>query len=158
MSVQCAVSGRQEGLPGNTLRILNPALFALGVATGRGALLQHPSFGTSQAAVDLLQFTAILNLNAKVLYARGRSTPADREVEPRIIQHPSGIVGFDQARRAAKELGVERHTLIQIANRHVNMKTLHETLLLRGRTAAGAQLRPPQQFLVRNPSSAFIRS
>jgi len=40
----------------------------------------------------------------------------------------------------------------------MDMKTLHEAFLLRGAAAVGRQLRPPQQFSVRNRSRAFIRS
>jgi hypothetical protein len=74
------------------------------------------------------------------------------------MQHPPGVIALEHARLATEELGVELNALIQIAHGHMDMKTLHEAFLFRGAAAVGRQLRPPQQFSVRNPSRAFIRS
>jgi len=107
---------------------------------------------------DLLELGAILNLNPDMLHAGRRAALADGEVDPRVFQYPLGIIALAHAGFGAERQRVRPHACGEIANRHMDVKTLHQALLLRGATTAGAQRWPPQQFSVRKPSSACISS
>jgi hypothetical protein len=54
---------------------------------------------------------------------------ADREIDPRVVEHPLGVIIFDDGRLGRKEGRVEPDRLSQVVNRHVHMQALHHFLL-----------------------------
>jgi len=54
----------------------------------------------------------------------------DREVEPRIVQHPFRVIGFDDFGLGAEERRVEADAFRQIGHRDVHMETFHGVLLI----------------------------
>jgi transposase len=55
---------------------------------------EHRPLGALQALVDLLELSAILNLNPDVLHPGRCAALADGEVDPRVFQHPLPIVAL----------------------------------------------------------------
>src|SRR5450631_880782 len=105
--VDSALAGRQERLPFNALRILDPAFLALSVAASRLTLFNHRTFGALEPLVHFLKFRAIFDLNAEMVNARRCIVPADGKVHARILEHPLGIVVFCDDRFGAKELPIK---------------------------------------------------
>jgi len=66
VTVYRALAGRQEDLPLLALRVLDPALFAVRVTTGRRALFEHRTIDAPQAGVQVLKFLAALGLYPQV--------------------------------------------------------------------------------------------
>lgn len=56
-----------EGFPDDTLRVGDPALFRLGIATGRRAFFKDRPVGGSQAAIDIRQFVPTFDRDAEML-------------------------------------------------------------------------------------------
>ena len=71
----------------------------------------------------------------------------NREIDPRVVQHPFGIVRLGYAGRFAKQAGIEGDRGIEVFNPDVDVKTLHDAIL--SAICVGAQLPPAQQFSVR---------
>src|ERR1700730_12747797 len=89
----------------------------------------------------------------------------DGEIDPRIVQHPLGVIGLGDGWRCGKQRGVETDGARPIVDRDVNVYTLHETrsffrVVLVGlhSTCAHAVATPWQQFAVRKASKPFMVS
>src|SRR5689334_11714876 len=66
-AVDGALAGGVERLPGDAGRIGDPALLRLVVAAGRLAFLEDRPVGGLEPAVDLLQLSAVLDLDAEMV-------------------------------------------------------------------------------------------
>jgi len=79
----------QESLPLDALRVVDPALFTVRIATGSLALLDHRAFGSLQSLVDLRDFAAMLNLDPQT------ATPEPRVLKSvvQLNQNNAGVYG-----------------------------------------------------------------
>src|SRR5215831_15712120 len=85
-----------KGLPRHALRIGNPLLVRLGVAAGGVLRLNDRPLGPAQPVIDLRQFGLVLGLDTEMRDAgRSAGTGADREIDPRIVEHPFNVIVFD---------------------------------------------------------------
>ena len=173
-----ALARGQEGFPGNAGRIVDPRFLRLGVAAGGLALLDDVAAGLAQAGVHLAQFAGILDLDAEMVEAGFAAPRRDREIHPRIVQHPFGVVRLHHGGPGREQRRVEADGLRNVADGHVHMQALHRSssvfdVLISDRyfpwqmkpghavtffrlettaglhSTAGAQGAPPQQFSVR---------
>src|SRR5579863_5425759 len=154
----------EEDLPLLALRVFHPTLLAVGVTTGRRALLVHRATDALQTRIQVTELSAALSLNPEFLNPNPCVPLADCEVRPRIIEHPLRVVGLAHRRLGSEELCIETNRLVKIPDGHMDMQTLH-ALFLNGeeaatgsQSAAQASFARLQQFSVRNPTKAFMRS
>src|SRR5690606_8950803 len=92
-----------EGLPARALRILGPQLVRLRVAADRGRLRHHGAAGRVEAATERGQRLAAVRLDAEVVDAWRPAGGRDREVDPRILEHPLGVVVLEHGRLGAEQ-------------------------------------------------------
>src|SRR5690606_40477277 len=93
-----------EGLPARALRILGPQLVRLRVAADRRLLRHHAAAGRVEAAAERGQRFAAVRLDAEVVDARRAAGVRDREVDPRILEHPLGVVVLQHGGLGAEQL------------------------------------------------------
>jgi hypothetical protein len=118
-----------EGLPRHALRIGNPLLVGSRVAAGRVPGLDNRPLGTAQAVIDIRLFGLILGLDAEMRDAGGAAgARADREIHPRILEHPFDVIVLDDRRLGREQGRVEPRRLRQIVNRHVHVQPFHRSL------------------------------
>jgi hypothetical protein len=103
MTVDGALSGREEGFPLDPLRVRDPTLFALRVATRRRSFPQDGPLGSLQPRVDLFELRAVLYLNPDVLDTFGNTALTDREIDSRVFEHPLGIVALQNGRLGTEQ-------------------------------------------------------
>lgn len=87
-----------EVLPGDTLRVCHPMLFAARVAAGGFAFIKQRDVGGLGACFQLGQLVGVVSLEAQVIDASGTAASGDREVHARVVEHPLRIVGLDAGR------------------------------------------------------------
>src|SRR5437899_1173528 len=145
-------SERMERFPGDALRILDPVFVRPGIAARRPGLVERSDTGFRHLLAQILQFVVGFHLKSQVVDP-GRAAPSrNGKVDPRILEHPLGVVVLHDGRRRAEEVAVETQALGQILDGNVNMESLHVTFSFRLRATglyAGAQVPPPQQFSVK---------
>src|SRR5882672_2685629 len=125
VSVRIAHIISEKSLPLHALRVFDPALLALRVATRGCTLLQHRRFGALQARVHLRELGAILDLNSKVPNPSRAATLADRKIDAWILEHPFCVVGLDHSWLSCEERVVEPNRGVNVVDAHVDMQTLH---------------------------------
>ena len=54
---------------------------------------------------------------------------ADREIDPRVLEHPFDVIVLDDGRLGREQRRIEPGRLREIVNRHVNVQALHRSLL-----------------------------
>src|SRR5665213_592232 len=167
IAVGDALACRQERLPRNAGRIVDPGLLRFGVAASGLALLDDVAAGFPQARVHLVQFIGVFDLDAEMIEAGFATAGRDRKIHARIVKHPFGVVRFDHGGLGREQRRVESDGSRNVADGDVNMQALHGVsfqagILARVRaglhSTAGAHGTPPQQLSVRYPISAFMVS
>jgi hypothetical protein len=106
---------------------VDPRLFRLRVAAGRRALIEYGLSRLLQPAIDLAEFRRILDLDAKVIDALALAPRRDGEVDPRIVQHPLGVVWLHHRRLGGEQTRVEPDRLVEVGNGDIHVKALHCT-------------------------------
>src|SRR5712692_2050671 len=152
LAVDGNAAERVERFPGDALRVRDPVFVRLGVAARRSGLVERRDVGLRHVLAQLFQLLVGFHLEPQMAHPGRMSAPGNGEVDPRIVQHPLGVIGFLDGRRRAKEAAVKTHALRQIADGNVNMESLHVTFSFRLRVTglrAGAQVSPPQQFSIK---------
>lgn len=115
-------------LPGDALGVGDPVFVAAGVAAGGSALIQQRHVSRLGARLELCQLLSFIHLEAQMVQPKLVATGRDREVHPRLIEHPLGVIAFHAGRFCAKELGVEGDVLGQIIDMHVDVEAFHRVL------------------------------
>jgi len=160
-AIHRAFAGCKKRFPLNALRICDPALFALGVTARGRAVFADRAFRPLQAFIDLGQLRPVLDLDAQMSNARLGAAFTDREIHPRIFEHPPGVIVFHDDGLGSEQRSIESDGLFEIVDADMDVKALHAVLrVLRavaGRSiGAGAHFEPQstdalpaQQFSVR---------
>ena len=128
VAVNRAFAARQEGFPGNALRIENPGLLGFGVAAGGGAFFDKRCVGALQASIHLVEFVVILHLDSEVIDTLLFATRGNRKIDSWIIEHPFGVVGLDHRRFTGKQRIVKFDRRVEVGNRKVNVHSFHDVL------------------------------
>ena len=146
-------------------------LVRLGVAAvGARLVLQRRLIRGSELLADASQLVGRIGLQAKVVDANLAATGRDREIDPRVLDHPLGVVVLSHRGRCAEQAGIETDALVEVGDPEVNVEALHADFLLRrvGNGAATGRGAPAgthaasqtelarQQFSVRYPTKPFI--
>src|SRR3954468_8153082 len=126
--------------PRNAARVGDPVLVRARVTARLLILLDHTLVGGLDLPLHPKQLLVPLELEAQVGYSGLLMMGRDREVHSWVLQHPFRVVRFEDRRLAAEESGIEPDALVQVGNRHVYVKALHEVFLLRLGMATGTQL------------------
>ena len=123
--------------------------------------LENGPVGRLQAAINLAKFFDAFSLNAEMFDAFTRMIARrDREIDPRVVEHPLGIILFHDGRLGAKHRRIEADRGVEIFDADMDMQALH-ALFLSGAGASHAapapqSAAPAQQFSMRYAISAFI--
>ncbi len=103
------ISKRMKVLPGHALRVSHPVFFTAGIATAGRPFVEQRHVGGPGSILEVRQFMRFVHLEPQVVQARIAAACGDREVHPRVFEHPLGVVllharGLD--RRASGRPGV----------------------------------------------------
>ena len=90
--------------PGDALRIGDPMLFAAGVAARRLAFIEDRCVGGLRAGLELAELLFGIGLEAQMVHTRLAAARGDREVDPRILEHPLCVVTFEPGRLGREHL------------------------------------------------------
>src|SRR3982074_2363215 len=126
--------------------------------------------GRREIGTDRRQLVSVVRLKPEMIDARLAAPCRYREVEPRIVDHPFGVVVLAYRRLGAEQTRIKAYALLEVLDSKVNVKSLHADLLFEGdarRLPAlaraclegaqdGAQTLARQQFSVRYATSPFI--
>src|SRR5262249_48343376 len=85
---------RPEAFPSHALRVGHPILVRLGVTAVRAFLRYHAGVGLLQVGAKPLQFLFGFGLHAEMVDATRAPSLRDREVYPRVVQHPFRVIGL----------------------------------------------------------------
>src|SRR6185436_12422840 len=80
-----ALTGREEGFPRHTRRVVDPGFFGLGIAADGCSLLDDVAAGLVKPRIDLLQFPGVLDLNSEMIEAGLLASGGDRKIHPRVL-------------------------------------------------------------------------
>ena len=94
--------------PGDATRIKYPALIASRITARRVLLLPDRLPRGSQALCDYRQVLVGFDLQAEVVQTRGSRSGSDRKIHPRIVEHPFGVVRFQNGRLRPKSVEQKR--------------------------------------------------
>ena len=115
-AVNRAFAVGQEGFPGDAFGIENPALFGIGIAAGSLAFFNHWCTGGLQTRINFAQFGFVLDLYAEVINALVTATGRDREIDPRIVQHPLDVVRFEDGGFGVEQGIIESYRCVEISD------------------------------------------
>jgi hypothetical protein len=76
------------------------------------------------------KFNVIIDLNTEMVDALMLVTAGDREIHPRILEHPFRIISFQDRRLDTEESRIESDGVVQISNAEGHVEALHESHLL----------------------------
>jgi hypothetical protein len=133
-------------------RIVDPGLLGFGVAAGRFALFDNFTTRLVQTRVDFVEFVLAFNLDAEVIEAGLPSARRDREIDPRVFQHPFGVVRLYDRGLRGEQRGIEPNRMLKVLDGHVNVQTLHHKSSSIRQAAADSRLAPSW---FRNSSGLF---
>src|SRR6478672_2050495 len=146
-----------ERFPARALRVFGPGLVGLRVAADGRVLRHERATGCLEALSERSECVAAVDLQAEVIDAGRAAGAGDREIDPRIVEHPLRVVGLAHHGFRAEQLLVEADAAGEVGDVEVHVETGHDVAPgLRGAQAAtGPQsTAPAQQFSVRYASSA----
>src|SRR5665213_1071818 len=118
-----------KSLPADTLRVGCPVLVGSRVAAGCVRLVFDTRIGGGETALDFRQFVSRIGLQAQMADALVLFVCGNGEVDPRLVDHPFCVVGFEHRRICPEETGIEPHACGQVRDAQVHVKTLHFNLL-----------------------------
>jgi len=147
---------RVESLPSDSGRICHPIFVRTRVAARLFGFLNHLRIRRFELRLHAAELLIRVNLEAQVVDADRLPMARDGKVDARIVQHPLGVIVFQNRRVGTEHLRVEPDTVAEIGDRDVNVKALHDVFLLRNETSVDEHPFPPQQFSVRKLNSSFI--
>jgi hypothetical protein len=125
----------------NALRVGDPVLVGARVAACGVVLIQRSDLGLAHLVAQRGQFVARFHLHPQVIEAWLHSALGDGEVDPRIVQHPLGVVVLQHRGGQAENGRVEADVRIQVIDRYMHVKAFHDLLLADLRFGAGWQQR-----------------
>ena len=112
-------------LPRDALRVGEPVLVAARVAAGRLTFVEQSEVGRLRTRLQLGQLVGVIGLDAEVVDAAFAAARRDREVDPRVVEHPFGVVDFMAGRLGGEELRIEGDALVEVVDMDVNVKAFH---------------------------------
>ena len=107
------------------------------------------------AETYLGKLLAVFGLDAEMLDPlAGVHAGRDCEIDPRIVEHPLGIILLHDAGLGAEQGGVEADRLVEVVDADMDVEALHADFLCSSwegseQAAPGAQSAPAQQFSMR---------
>jgi len=78
-----------------------------------------------QARADFVQLVLVFDLNAEVIETGDPAARRNRKIDARIVQHPFGVIRFDNGRFGREQRRVEADARPQIVNRDMDMHAFH---------------------------------
>ena len=121
-----ALAGGVKRLPGDAGRIVDPGLLRLRVAAGCLTLLNDGPSRFFQARVNFVQLRLTLDLNTEVIEARFAPARRNGEIHARIVEHPFGVVVFDDRGLGREQRRVETDGGFDAGDGNVNVHPFHD--------------------------------
>ena len=85
----------------------------------------------------------------------GMLAGGDGEIDPRVFQHPLGVVRLGDRRLGAEERRIEADRRVDVLDPDVHVQAFHEQISFASQ-AGSPVAEPAQQFSIRKPTSRSI--
>jgi hypothetical protein len=79
--------------------------------------------------MDRPEFLWGLHLNAKMIDSLFPPALADREIDARVVQHPLGVIRFEDRRLGGEQRRIETDRSFEIVDGDMDMQSFHRMLL-----------------------------
>ena len=94
--------------------IVDPGLLGFGVAAGRFALFDNFTTRLVQTRVDFVEFVLTFDLDAEMIEAGLTPARRDCEINPRVFQHPFGIIRLYDRGLRGEQRGIEPNRMLKV--------------------------------------------
>jgi hypothetical protein len=119
---------------------MNPTLLALGITAGGLALLDYRTLGLLESRVYFGELRAIFDLDTEMIHAGGSGAPANREIHPRVLKHPFGVVILSDRGLGVEKFSVEADRGWNVFDADMNMESFHNSPMCKSRLIMNAEL------------------